>query len=810
MLVKHRIYISLLLLSLLPLGLISILSIDLAEDALDQVIVRDFQNLAREKGEAIGRVFDANINEVRLIASHPTIVAAVKQANDRYQGRDEKAVMDEIERLDRAWISNKAKTEKAAEIRGNQLSGFLSDLQHRRPQVYGEMFVTDKLGATVAMTKNLSDYYQADEYWWGEGATHVHSGAFLDDRGYDESVGSIVIGVVVPVLDEGKVIGVFKINFRVKTILDIVSGEGLDPGYVLLLARSDGTVISSSDESHPDVLHPSELEMITTGKKGSWQSEFHGAKSLAAYYPMKHTFSTRDIKGAVIGVAGEKTRIKTWYVLYELDHDIAFAAVQELRDMALSLGTGSIALAILLGSLLSRAIFKPLKILKQGTEIIGGGKLDHRIPLKKKDEFGSLAYSFNGMSERLLQTLASRDELNREIDERKAAEQNLERLHSFLQDVINSMPSMLVAVDEEYHVTQWNEETSRITGVAASQVMGKTLEHALALPPELMSRVLTAVKADTDQKLLRQKCELLGNKYFMDIMIYPLSGTARAGSVIRLDDVTERVRIESMMSQTEKMTSIGGLAAGMSHELNNPLGGILQALQNMRRRFSADLQANQEVAQRLQLDLEKVHAYMEERQIGQFMQAIEESGSRAADIVHNLVKFIRQPDAGKHAEDASELIERTLELAALDYDMKKKYGFRDLAIVREYDPGLMSVSCQAPDIQQVILNGLRNAAQALSEQEPKNENGQITVRTCKHAGMARIEVEDNGPGMDEETRQRVFEPFFTTHDPGEGTGLGLSVSYYIVHDQHGGELNIESTLGKGTKLIIELPLKNGS
>ena len=147
MLIKYRIYLSLLLLSLLPLVLVSLLSERMFEGELRQNIVNEFQALAREKAESIGRHLDERINETRLLANHPTIIAAVKEANSRYQGRDENAVMDEIHRLDKAWIANKGATEKAGQIATNNISHFLKTIQARNPEDYGEIFITDQLGA---------------------------------------------------------------------------------------------------------------------------------------------------------------------------------------------------------------------------------------------------------------------------------------------------------------------------------------------------------------------------------------------------------------------------------------------------------------------------------------------------------------------------------------------------------------------------------------------------------------------------------------------------------------------------------------
>ncbi len=111
------------------------------------------------------------------------------------------------------------------------------------------------------------------------------------------------------------------------------------------------------------------------------------------------------------------------------------------------------------------------------------------------------------------------------------------------------------------------------------------------------------------------------------------------------------------------------------------------------------------------------------------------------------------------------------------------------------------------EISQVVLNLLKNAAQAMGGRRGRDEAPRIILRTRRDGDMARIEVEDNGPGMDETIRERIFEPFFTTKGPGAGTGLGLSVSYFIITENHGGELTVESLPGHGTTFIIRLPLE---
>ena len=152
------------------------------------------------------------------------------------------------------------------------------------------------------------------------------------------------------------------------------------------------------------------------------------------------------------------------------------------------------------------------------------------------------------------------------------------------------------------------------------------------------------------------------------------------------------------------------------------------------------------------------------------------------------------------------LLDNTIELASSDYDLKKKYDFRRIDIVREYDPTMPEVPCERTKIQQVFLNILKNSAQAMAQEKDEGKEPLIALRVQRDGDTALIEIEDNGPGMDDATRKRVFEPFFTTKGIGDDTGLGLSVSYFIITKNHGGTLSVESTPGIGAKFIIRLPL----
>jgi len=187
---------------------------------------------------------------------------------------------------------------------------------------------------------------------------------------------------------------------------------------------------------------------------------------------------------------------------------------------------------------------------------------------------------------------------------------------------------------------------------------------------------------------------------------------------------------------------------------------------------------------------------------------IKEAGSRATGIVKYMLQFSRRSDTHKKPVMLNKLVDHTIELACHDYDLKKKYDFRNIHLECEYDPMLPAVLCSPTEIEQVLLNLLKNAAQAIAEVQGLAKP-RIGIRTCREEDMARIDVEDNGPGMSEEVRRRVFEPFFTTKEVGTGTGLGLSVSYMIVTDKHKGTITVDSSPGMGARFTVKLPIKGG-
>ncbi len=445
------------------------------------------------------------------------------------------------------------------------------------------------------------------------------------------------------------------------------------------------------------------------------------------------------------------------------------------------------------------------------------------------DEIGVLATAFNTMLSRIeardqlllgardraeragrqaqelaSETRQSNQKLAQEVEVRRQAEAELTEFQNYLRNIIDSMPSALITVNEALEVTQWNHAASALSGMGHDFGIGLKLDQVLASLIPYLDPILFALQQNQIQRV--ERVSLDNDDRVFDLMVYPLRGRKSRGAVLRIDDITERLHLQEMMVQSEKMHSVGGLAAGMAHEINNPLGGILQGVQNIRRRLSPDLPKNLLTAEELGVDLARVLEYLDQRGILKFLDHISDAGERASHIVANMLQFSRRSSRTPSRCDLAELIRQTLEIAHHDLTVKQGFDLEGIALKLELDPELPPVPCIANEIEQVLLNLVKNSVQAIMARE-QPQQGLVLIRLRRVGDSAEISIEDNGIGMSRALCKRIFEPFFTTKEVGHGTGLGLSVSYFIISHTHRGSLTVSSTEGVGTTFTIHLPLQ---
>jgi PAS domain S-box-containing protein len=398
--------------------------------------------------------------------------------------------------------------------------------------------------------------------------------------------------------------------------------------------------------------------------------------------------------------------------------------------------------------------------------------------------------------------------LEEEARVRSAMERKLLEFQDFLNGIINSMPSMLIALTPRYRITLWNKKAEQLSSIPAGQAINHRIDDVFPNMLFYLDLVHQASSTATTQNVSQAEFKIAGESRYFSIMIYPLNESGLEDVVIKLDDITDEKHLQELVVQSEKMMSLGGLAAGMAHEINNPLGGILQNMQNLTRRLSPGLPKNQQVAESLGLSMQNIEQYLKAREIPDLIENITRAGHRAVDIVTNMLQFSRNADPKLELCDIKELTKQALEIARTESTFNELLQRHGLVIREHFSEAIPAVPCIQSEIEQVIINLLKNAAQILNEHGSPTGVPEIKITVKQQDNYAVIEVRDNGIGMDDRTRRKVFDPFFTTKEIGKGTGLGLSVSYFIISSHHHGLLDVASEPGKGACFTIKLPFRS--
>lgn len=272
-------------------------------------------------------------------------------------------------------------------------------------------------------------------------------------------------------------------------------------------------------------------------------------------------------------------------------------------------------------------------------------------------------------------------------------------------------------------------------------------------------------------------------------------------------------RLEGALVQSEKMRSLGTLAAGMAHEINNPLAAILQNLQVLQNRLNKRDGKNQLAAAAAGIDFESISSYVQSRQLNKIIESALGAGNQAARIVQTLLHFSRSGDAELQPSSLVKILDASLLLVGSAFRLKIGQTYRNIRIAQDVPTSLPQINCDPAQLEQVFLNLLKNAAHAcaeklsqLSAEEQQAFQPTIQIQLAARDEYLCLEISDNGVGVTEDDRSTLFDPFYSTKDPGQGPGLGLSLCYFIICNNHKGKMYIESTPGGGSSFVVELPL----
>jgi C4-dicarboxylate-specific signal transduction histidine kinase len=371
---------------------------------------------------------------------------------------------------------------------------------------------------------------------------------------------------------------------------------------------------------------------------------------------------------------------------------------------------------------------------------------------------------------------------------------NKDQLHEF----INDLPVMLIWVDQALNITELNRMAHHLLVEDQENLIGQPL---LTLFPVLIDHQDSIINVLTHHEKLclsQQQLDYNSRSHPCYVTVYPL--TEQAGLLIKIEDLSHQMLLDDIVIQSEKMITIGGLAAGMAHEIKNPLGIILQNIQNILCRLDKTSEKNQALALELNISLEGIHQYLEQRQILKFMDNIRIAIDRALQVIATMLNFGTQNPISMKEENIITLIENALSFAEQDYDLLHTSDIAKIKIHKDFQRENLSLVCSSTQITQVLFNLIKNGMQALHGLP----NPELTIKAYEENNHIIVKVSDNGLGIPEHLLANLFKPFFTTKSKEQGTGLGLAVSHYIVNENHHGSLSAGNPSTGGACFTMKL------
>jgi two-component system NtrC family sensor kinase len=546
-----------------------------------------------------------------------------------------------------------------------------------------------------------------------------------------------------------------------------------------------------------------------------------------------HFFPERNEHGILlihpVAINGEK-----WHVILGLSLKSVKEAIRSLIIRNAAFG-GLIVLLGIIGSLfLSKSISRPIINLANAAKTISAGNWNHNVTIQSRDEVGLLSHFFD----RMLQSLKRGEEALKESEER-------------YRDIFENVSDFLYFHDLEGHLIETNLAWKKEYGFTKDDFANLNLRDLLPdRYKHLVEDYLKRVKEHGKDEGLMKVVTKDGSERIVEYrnsLVYDL--TAPIGVRGSARDITEAKRAEeklkeysqnlekmveertvelkktlhdlqntqSQLIQSEKMASIGQLAAGVAHEINNPTGFVSSNLKTLSdyqndifglireyRKLIADLKQNgtsQANPAAIQGDLGRIAALEKEMDIDFIMddtpnliKDCQEGTERVKKIVIDLKDFAHPSEQKPQYADINQNLDSTLNIVWNELKYKA-------TVTKEYGE-LPQVHCYPQQLNQVFMNLLVNAAQAIEKE------GEIRISTQALDGHVEIKVSDTGSGIPKENLSRIFDPFFTTKEVGKGTGLGLNVAYNIIQ-KHKGTIDVESEVGKGTTFIIRLQVEAG-
>lgn len=432
-----------------------------------------------------------------------------------------------------------------------------------------------------------------------------------------------------------------------------------------------------------------------------------------------------------------------------------------------------ITILLVLYFLIMKVIVKPINKLLNTVSLITNGDLNQRVEIDTADEIGTLSKDFNQMTEKLRSSI------------------------EMIENILESMPSLLISITKDGTILEWNTVAGKITGIPSEEAFNKNLWEITSIFSKYKGLCQDVIRTGNPKKL-KHETLIENEEKIYEVFLYPLKSENIEGVVLRIDDITDIEKIESQLRQAQKMETVGTLAGGLAHDFNNVLCGIVGTLSLVRYK----------ITNKDNIPIDTIEKYID---------TIEESSNRASDMVQQFLALSRKQELSLNKVDLNMAMKHIMKICKNTFDKCVNIDF-------SYYPEEALVYADLTQLEQVILNLTINAYHSMTIMRKENElqGGTLKlwieqikadkyfVKGHPEAGFIpywKFTINDTGIGIEQKNLAKIFDPFFTTKDKGQGTGLGLTMVYNIIK-QHNGFIDVYSEPGIGSNFILYLPTYN--
>ncbi len=795
-------------------GVVIVILLSIGYDALSRQTILDKElRSLKDLSDEMALHFDSHLKGLVsasvTLSSAPVIRNALQKRNNELAALSDEERKAVIERRDQQWRKTGDINDPFIQVHmTNPVARFLKAQQKLFPQRYGEIFLTNRFGEMIATTGKLTTLAHSHKYWWQASYDDGRGRVFLDDRGFDASVEGYVLGVVVPIKEDNEIIGILKANVNITGPLsDIVNEFALRNKGRLQVVRTGGLVISEQGVIPLSKQIDGFIVKFLVGKKdGALTVDTNKKTLLVAFSPIVMTMGSEAVG---FGGKGESidhikgNRGEGWHIIISLDKQAVLEASRNVTLIIIAVGGIFTLLTTMIAMLLARRIADPIVELADSAKAIGMGNLDIRSIVRSDDEIGLLSKSLNTTVENLQKTLVSRDELSKEIEERKKVEKLLTRFKTTLdrtQDCIFifNPETLLFSYVNQGAVNQVGysyDELRKMTPLDIKPEFDKPRFRAVAesiIHSDRKQKIFETVHKHKDGSLIPVEVSL---------QYIALAEENRFVAIVR--DITERKeaaeklqKLNQELEERVRQRTAELTIAKETAEIANRAKGIF--IDNISHQFRTPLNAVLGFSQ-LMIDDEAISDKHRK-----YLRNIKSSGHLQLSLINDVLAMSSLEDG-----------QATVKLQAIDFtrlldDISDKATVaakaKGISFTAEYGPCIpQNISCDHEKLQQIVGNVIDNAIKF-------TESGGVSLKVESEQAdndntvQLLFDIADTGIGIPQDYQERIFLPFVQVGERSDktGTGMGLTLTQRYLKLM-GGTVDVNSEPGR-TVFHIAFPV----